>query len=90
MSALWQPVYGHMSFRTELCFTGIVSDDKGMPRFDRILVLTESQLNLQNVSDPQLGLALLMKKECIPFGVWGKSIRNWSPDEWITIPRSFG
>jgi hypothetical protein len=53
---------------------GIVSDDKGMPRFDRLLVLTESQVNLQSVSDPRSGLALLMKQEGIPFGVWGKSI----------------
>ncbi len=66
--------YGQMSFRTELCFTGIVSDDKSMPRFDRFLVLTESQFNLQNVIDPQSGLALLMKRECIPSAVWGKSI----------------
>ena len=61
-----------MSFRMELCFTRIVSDDKGMPKFDP--VLTESQFNLQNVSDPQLGLALLMKKECIPSAVWEKSM----------------
>ena len=66
--------YGHMSFRTELGFTGIVSDDKGMPRFDRLLVLTESQFNLQNVIDPQLRLPLLMKRECIPSAVWEKSM----------------
>jgi hypothetical protein len=63
----------HMGFRTNLCYTGILGDDKGMPRFDRLLVLTEGQFNLQNVIDPQARLALFMKRECIPSAVWGKS-----------------
>ena len=65
-----------MSFRMELCFTRIVCDDKGMPKFDPLLVLTESQFNLRNIIDHQPGPVLLMKRECIPSAVGEKSLRT--------------